>query len=123
MPIKLLILAVTVNAVVGQLFLKRAMVALGGASALADIPKLILEALKCPWIYTSLAVQAFGYLLWMLLIARVKLGVATASVGAGFYLLMALTAWIFYGETLSNQQWIGIVLITMGVACVSMGTV
>lgn len=120
MPTKLLILAVTVNAVVGQLLLKRALIALGGPAALTNFPRFMLDAAKSPWIYSSVAVQVFGYILWMVLISRVKLGVATASVGAGFYLLMALSAWAVYGETLSYLQWFGVAFITIGVTCISL---
>src|ERR1035437_8549031 len=119
MPTRLLIIAVTLNAVLGQLLLKRALEALGGRAALATMSKFILDAATSPWIYASLAIQGLGYFLWILLISREKLGVATASVGAGFYFLMPLCAWAIYGESLSNLQWLGIGLITMGVTCVS----
>jgi uncharacterized membrane protein len=56
----------------------------------------------------------------MILLTRVKLGVATASAGAGFYILTALLAWASYGENLSPAQWVGVGLITAGVVCVSM---
>ncbi len=49
------------------------------------------------------------------------LGGAPASVGAGFYALVALSAWLVYGEALSPLQWIGIVLVTGGVVCISQG--
>jgi drug/metabolite transporter (DMT)-like permease len=123
MPTKLLIVAVTLDAVLGQLLLKRALASLGGRAALAAMPKFILDAATSPWIYASLAIQGLGYFLWMMLISREKLGVATASVGAGFYFLMPLCAWAIYGESLSNLQWLGIGLITMGVTCVSVGGV
>ena len=123
MPTRLLIVAVTLDAVLGQLLLKRALAALGGRAALATMSKFILDAATSPWIYASLAVQGLGYFLWMMLISREKLGVATASVGAGFYFLMPLCGWVIYGESLSNLQWLGIGLITMGVTCVSVGGV
>ena len=119
MPTKLLIVAITINAVAGQLLLKRALAALGGRAALATMPKFLIDAASSPWIYASVAVQGLGYLLWMVLISREKLGVATASVGAGFYILMPLCAWGLYGESLSYLQWFGIALITSGVICVS----
>jgi drug/metabolite transporter (DMT)-like permease len=53
--------------------------------------------------------------MWMLIVSREKLGVATASICAGFYSLMALSAWLVYGETLSALHWTGIPLVTMGV--------
>jgi drug/metabolite transporter (DMT)-like permease len=119
MPTKLLVLAITINAVAGQLLLKRALAALGGQAALSRMPKFLSDAATSPWVYASLAVQGLGYFLWMVLISREKLGVATASVGAGFYILMPLCAWSLYGESLTYLQWFGIGLITIGVVCVS----
>lgn len=121
MPTYFLIIAVTVNAVVGQLLLKHALATLGGRAALATLSRFLLDAAASPWIYASIAIQGLGYFLWILLISREKLGVATASVGAGFYILMPLCAWILYGESLTNVQWLGIGLITAGVTCVSLG--
>jgi drug/metabolite transporter (DMT)-like permease len=121
MPTYLLIVAVTVNAVMGQLLLKHALATLGGRTALATMSKFVLDAATSPWIYASLAIQGVGYVLWIVLISREKLGVATASVGAGFYALMPLCAWALYGESLNNVQWFGIALITIGVTCVSFG--
>jgi drug/metabolite transporter (DMT)-like permease len=121
-PTKLLVLAVALNAIFGQLLLKRALVSLGGHDALENLPRFFFNAVKSPWIYSSLAVLAFGYGLWMMLIARVKLGVATASVGASFYILMPLFAWFLFGESLTFMQWLGIGLIAAGVTCVSLGS-
>jgi drug/metabolite transporter (DMT)-like permease len=122
MSTKFLIVAVTVNAVLGQLLLRRALTSLGGRAALDALPKFVLDAIASPWMYASLAIQGLGYFLWIVLISREKLGVASASVGAGFYILMPLCAWVVYGETLSALQWFGISLITVGVTCVSLGT-
>jgi drug/metabolite transporter (DMT)-like permease len=122
MPTKFLIVAVTVNAVLGQLFLKHALNMLGGRAAFATMPKFFATAIVSPWIYASVAIQGLGFFLWMALISREKMGVATASVGAGFYVLMPLCAWAVYGESLNTLQWLGIGLLTIGVVCVSMGT-
>jgi drug/metabolite transporter (DMT)-like permease len=122
MPTKLLILAVAVNAVIGQLLLKRALVTMGGRAALASIPKFLMAASVSPWIYASLAIQGLGYFLWMVLISREKLGVAAASVAAGFYVLMAFSAWALYGEALTPLQWFGLAFITTGVVCMGFGT-
>jgi drug/metabolite transporter (DMT)-like permease len=119
MWIKLLIIAITVNAVVSQMLLKRAMIDTPKPANLAAIPSFIMDAATSPWIYGSLTLQVLGYFLWMLLVSHEKLGIATASVGAGFYILMAFAAWTVYGETLNGVQWLGIVLITVGVVCVS----
>jgi hypothetical protein len=86
MPTRLLIVAVTINAVLGPLLLRRALTTLGGRAALATMPEFLLDALASPWMYASLAIQGVGYFLWMVLISREKMGVASASVGAGFYM-------------------------------------
>jgi drug/metabolite transporter (DMT)-like permease len=121
MPLRLLFVAVTINAVISQLLLRRALNQLGSPASLSGLPRFIASAALSPWIYASVALQIFGYVLWMLVVSREKLGVATASIGAGFYILMALSAWMIYGETLSSLQWIGIVLVTVGVVCISLG--
>jgi drug/metabolite transporter (DMT)-like permease len=123
MPLRLLFVAVTVNAVISQLLLRRALNALGSPASLAGLPRFIGNAALSPWIYASVALQILGYVLWMLVVSREKLGVATASIGAGFYVLMALSAWLIYGETLSFLQWTGIILVTLGVVCISLGQV
>jgi drug/metabolite transporter (DMT)-like permease len=123
MSTKFLIILVTINAVLGQLLVRRAITSLGGRAAVAIFPKFLQHAAASPWIYASIAIQALGYVLWIVLISREKLGVATASVGAGFYLLMPLSAWFIFGESLTGLQWIGMGLITIGVTCVSIATV
>jgi drug/metabolite transporter (DMT)-like permease len=122
MPSRLLIVAVTVNAVISQLLLRRGSHALGGSPpGLSGLPRFIVNAALSPWIYASVALQVVGYVLWLLLVSREKLGIATAGVGAGFYILISLSAWLIYGETLSPLQWIGIVVVTLGVTCIGLG--
>jgi drug/metabolite transporter (DMT)-like permease len=121
MPLRLLFAAVTLNAVISQLLLRRALNGLGSPESLYSLPRFVVNAALSPWIYASVALQILGYILWMLVVSREKLGVATATIGAGFYALMALSAWIIYGESLSSFQWIGIVLVTLGVICISLG--
>ena len=121
MPFKFLILLVTVNTVISHLFLKRAIIDIGSPASFDALPKFIFAAAGSPWVYGSLALQILGYVVWMIVISHEKLGVATASVGASYYILTSLAAWAIYGETLGSVQWVGICLITAGVVCVSLG--
>ena len=124
MPLRLLFLAFTGNAVISHLLLRRATNGLGSAPAgLSGLPRFIGHAALSPWVYASISLQILGYVLWLVIVSREKLGVATASIGAGFYVLMSLSAWLIYGETLSALQWVGIVLVTGGVVCISQGQV
>jgi len=122
MPVRFLIVGFTIMTVVSQLLLRRATNTFGSAPAtLGALPRFIGHAALSPWVYASVTLQALGYVLWLVIVSREKLGVATASIGAGFYLLMAFSAWLIYGETLSALQWIGILLVTCGVVFISQG--
>jgi drug/metabolite transporter (DMT)-like permease len=123
MPLRFLLVLFTFNAVISQLVLRRALNELGSPASLSALPRFLANAALSPWIYASVTLQILSYVTWMLIVSREKLGVATASVGAGFYVLMALSAWLVYGETLSPLQWTGIMLVTLGVVCISQGGV
>lgn len=121
MPTKFLFVAFTINSVISQLVLRRGLNDLGSPGGMLGLPRFLGNALLSPWIYTSLTLQVLSYVMWMVIISREQLGVATATVGAGFYTLMALSAWAVYGETLMPLQWAGIALVTVGVVCISLG--
>ena len=121
MAVKFLIVMVTINTVISHMLLKRAIMDIGGYATFVGLPKFILAAAYSPWVYGSLVLQVVGYVVWMIVISHEKLGVAAASVGASYYLLISLAAWAVYGETLAGLQWVGIALITAGVVCVSLG--
>jgi drug/metabolite transporter (DMT)-like permease len=120
-PANLFLVGFTLNAVISQLVLRRALRTIVTPSSFSDLPRFIGNAALSPWIYGSLTLQVISYVLWMLIVSREKLGVAAASAGAGFYLLLAVFAWILYGETLSPLQWAGMIFVTFGVACISLG--
>jgi len=121
MTTKYLYVAFTVNSVFSQLVLRRGLQDLVSPAGLTNLPRFIASAALSPWIYASITLQIFSYVMWMVIVSREKLGIATATVGAGFYALMALSAWLIYGETLAPVQWAGIALVTVGVACISLG--
>jgi drug/metabolite transporter (DMT)-like permease len=121
MTTRFLFATFTVNSVISQLVLRRGLQDIGSAVRISGLPRFIGNAALSPWIYASITLQILSYVMWMLIVSREKLGVATATVGAGFYTLMALSAWLIYGETLSTLQWSGIALVTLGVVCISLG--
>jgi drug/metabolite transporter (DMT)-like permease len=120
MLVKLLLLLVSINTTASQLLLKKGVTQLGGIEAIADLPRFLILAISSPWIVLSVCLQIAGYLMWFLIVTREKLGVAVAFTGACFYILMALSAWYFYGETLNALQSAGIALIVLGVICVAL---
>jgi drug/metabolite transporter (DMT)-like permease len=118
--VRLLLILVSINTVASQLCLKRGVGQLGGIKSIPDLPRFALLAASSPWILTSLTLQVAGYIMWMMVVTREKLGIAVAFSGACFYILMTLSAWYFYGETPTIVQTAGIALIIVGVICLSL---
>ena len=75
--------------------------------------------MSSPWIAISACLQVAGYIMWMMVMTREKLGIAAAFSGASFYILMTLCAWYFYGEAPTLLQSAGIALIIVGVFCLA----
>ena len=75
----------------------------------------IWGAISSPYIWGAVLLQGTGFLLWLFVISRYKLGVAFAMSGAFFYVFLALAAWYFFNETLGTRQWAGIIIISLGV--------
>lgn len=114
---KLLILVVTLNSLASQALLKRAVLAIGSPGSLADLVPFFKAAAVSPLVYASLVLQVVGYAVWMIVISKEKLGVAVAVMGSAFYVAIALMGWLVFHEELTRAQWAGILLITVGIAC------
>lgn len=115
----LMILLVTLTNLGGQLLIKDAVSVIGSRSPhLAGI-EWAAAVLQSPKIWLSIAIQALGFLAWVGVLSRMKLGPAFAVWGAFFYVLLALVSWWLYGEKLAPLQWGGILLVSMGVLMMS----
>lgn len=119
MTVKVIIFFYTLNAIASQLLLKRAIVQIGGPRVPADVPSFLLATALSPWAQLSICLQVLGLALWAVVVSKEKLGVAFALSASTFYLLLALSSSLLYGERLNQVQWIGITLITMGVICLT----
>lgn len=116
----LMILFVTCSTLGSQLLIKHAVAQLAlRTPPLTGMPWLVAAVLS-PTLIAAIAVQGIGFLVWVVVVSRVKLGVAFAISGGSFYILMALVTWLLYGERLSLGQWAGLALISSGVLMVSL---
>lgn len=79
----------------------------------------LMAAVLSPGILSAIAIQGLGFLIWVVVVSKVKLGLAFAINGASFYILMAMVSWWLYGERLTPVQWGGIALISIGVLMLS----
>ncbi|KAF1719306.1 SMR family transporter [Pseudoxanthomonas wuyuanensis] len=115
----LMILFVTCSTLGSQLLIKHALVRLAARSPTLSGMEWLFAALFSPTVIAAVLVQGVGFIVWMVVVSRVKLGIAFAISGAFFYVLMAVLSWVLYGERLAVWQWIGIALISAGVLMVS----
>lgn len=115
----LMILFVTGTTITGQLLLKRAVTQVSlRVPAPTGIDWLVTTFLS-PLVWVAIGLQGLGFIVWVVVISRLKLGVAFALAGASLYILMAFVAWQLHGERLSPVQWAGIIFISAGVLMVS----
>lgn len=115
----LMILFVTCSTVGGQLFLKQAMTRLAARQPPLSGLDWLLAAFVSPGVWAAIAIQGVGFIVWMVVISRLKLGVAFAIAGAFLYMVMALVGWLAFGERLAPLQWLGIAMISAGVLMIS----
>jgi drug/metabolite transporter (DMT)-like permease len=117
----LLVFLVTLCTIASQVILKR------GVNGIVTILKnegslaFIMAAITSPIVIVALALQGLGYVIWLFVIAQERLSVAFAMSGSFFYLTMAVVSWLIYDEKLVIYQWIGLLLITVGVVMVTLG--
>lgn len=74
-----------------------------------------IQLLTSPYVIFALFLQVISYILWIVVISRLKLSIAFALSGSTFYILMALSSWAIFDERLSMTQWIGLIFVSMGV--------
>ena len=115
----LLILVVIVCTVAGQLFLKQGMGKVGrvGEQQMADLPRLLGTILTNPFVMFAIPLYAGSFLLWTVVLSRLPLSIAYPMIALN-YVLIPLLARLIFKETISVQQWVGILLISTGVLLV-----
>lgn len=120
LPNLAMIVFVTCSTLGSQLLVKRAMLELAARVPAPRGVDWLLAAVTTPLVWLAVAIQGVGFVVWMLVVSRMKLGVAFATSGAFFYLGLALLSWWLYGEKLSVGQWLGILLVSAGVLVIAL---
>ncbi|WP_175483749.1 hypothetical protein [Frateuria terrea] len=110
-----MIIFVTLSTLVSQLLVKNGVSVIGVRDPDLKGGRWLVAALLSPSIIGAIAIQGVGFLVWVVVVSRMKLGVAFAISGAFFYLFIALSSWMIYGEKLSAMQWTGLAMISSGV--------
>ncbi|MGJ7494976.1 hypothetical protein ACSFA8_07870 [Variovorax sp. RT4R15] len=116
----LMIVFVTCSTLGSQLLVKHAVTQIAAREPALAGWHWMLAALLSPGVLAAVVIQGIGFAVWVVVVSRVKLGVAFAISGSVFYVLLALLGWWLYGDKLAAGQWIGLVLISVGVLMISL---
>ena len=114
----LIVVGVLLNAA-AQLMLKAGTNSLGtlvstGNDILASLARIIFE----PHIFTGLSFYVFSVGIWIVALSRAEVSIAYPMLSIG-YVVNALAAWYFFGESISIMRMVGIFIIMLGVYLVA----
>ena len=122
MPHFILFTLIVVAGTGGELCVSRAMKVVGEAPSLRpiEVAKVILRALRVPWMWLGVGMMALAFfsLLGALSIYNVSFVVPVTALS---YVAGAFGGVVFLRERVGFQRWLGVLLISMGVALVFLG--
>jgi drug/metabolite transporter (DMT)-like permease len=106
----------------GELCVSRAMKVVGEAPSLRpiEVAKVVLRALRVPWMWLGVGMMALAFfsLLGALSIYNVSFVVPVTALS---YVAGAFGGVVFLREHVGFQRWLGVLLISIGVALVFLG--
>jgi len=80
----------------------------------------VASALLNNWVLiVGLACFASNVLLYTYALSGIKISIAYPIMVSGGFVIIAIVAWLYLGETLAISQWVGIVFIMVGVYLVA----
>jgi drug/metabolite transporter (DMT)-like permease len=110
----LILLGVMLNAV-AQLALKQGMRTIGYFEFhMGDLTRMLRVVAVNPYILAGLACYILSVAVWLLVLSRVDVSYAYPLLSVG-YIVTALAAWLFLGETVGVTRWAGIAVTCLGV--------
>lgn len=119
--ILLLTILMSLVTVGAQLLMKKGLAGIDPVIAdFSQLLKFVGSALSNSLVIISLVMQALGFVLWMYLVSNAKLALVSTVSGAGFYILISVLSYFLFGENLLLNQWIGILLVTIGIFLILM---
>lgn len=104
-----------ITTVASQLLFKQGMLILGNLNfSFSNILSLILNVFKNPFLLTGFFLYAISFILWLLVLSKMKLSIAYPITSLNFVLAIVVSYFLF-GERISPIQYTGIFFIVIGV--------
>jgi drug/metabolite transporter (DMT)-like permease len=118
MQIKIVFISViALGTISAQMILKKGLLLLGGIDFSSNVVAEIFRIMHSPYVMGALSLQGIIALFWIYALSRMQLVYLFTMSGSVFYILLALSSWLVLGERLSLVQWIGVIMISLGVFC------
>ena len=109
-----LLLTDIVLAATGQLLLKKGMLELGPIDfSLKNILTLLYAIMKSVSILVALIFYIVSFVVWLFILSKVKLTIAYPALSL-IYIFVITGSWLFFKETVSVVQLVGLALIFAG---------
>lgn len=117
----LLILAIGIVSLIGQLCLKRGVTEIGviQTGSLRILIQSIIKLLSNPLILTGLCFSVVGAFIWLMILSRVDLSFAFPISGGIFYILLFLASWLVLKEEVTLFRWMGVIVILIGIIMIT----
>ena len=116
----LMILLVTCCTLASQLLIKLSVRQLAERTPLLTGVDWLMAAMTSLPVLLAIALQGFGFTVWVVVMSRMNLGAAHAIPGGSYDLLAAAAPWHFNGQKLTVAQWGGVLLVSIGVLMIAL---
>ena len=110
-----MIVFVTLSTLASQLLVKNGVNVIAARAPGLKGFQWLIAAATSPSVVGAVAIQGVAFLVLVVVVSRMKLGIAFAISGAFFYIFIGLSSWLIYGEKLSFLQWGGLAMVSCGV--------
>jgi len=103
----------------GQLFMKKGLGMTGIHSVnFSNVLDFVMQNAGSPMVWLGIFFYSVPFFIWIIVLSKVDLTIAM-PIGSLSYVIIPIIAVIFLKEHVSLARWIGILLIVLGIFCVS----
>ncbi len=114
MGVLLMVLSCVVIGVFGQLAMKKGMNIIGIISLKDLFSSKIFSIIFQKYVFLGIVLYMLATMLWLVALSQEELSFVYPLIGIG-YVLTAILAWLFFGESLTFFRFFGILLICGGI--------
>ena len=104
----------------GQITLKLGMTAVGRIGTGTDVGDTARRIVTSPLVMLGLCLYGLGAIIWLVVLSRVSLSLAYPLLGLT-YVVVTIAAYALLGENVSLLRWLGVLLVSIGVAVIAQG--